>query len=141
MGGLSPCDSSIIFLPFLYGTNVNADAKARFIGIDGPQSKQHMIREIYEGGVFSHMTHIDRLFQSLDKPQAVRISGGATESKEWVQIFADVQYQCRLCIKKWDCGNEYTWAQRGCRGSYTIGMMIAEVRNIAKGHMALKNGQ
>lgn len=87
---VSPYESSIIFLPFLYGTNVNADAKAGFIGIDGSQGKQHMIRAIYEGVVFSHMMHIERLFEFMERPKSLRISGGATESKVWIQIFADV---------------------------------------------------
>ena len=87
---LAPEECRIIFLPFLYGTNVNADAKAGFLGIDGSQDKRHMIRAMYEGVVFSHMMHIERLFSFLDKPEAVRISGGATESKIWVQMFADV---------------------------------------------------
>jgi L-xylulokinase len=87
---LGPSDSSIIFLPFLYGTNVNADARAAFIGIDGSQNKAHMIRAIYEGVVFSHMMHIERLLEFMERPKVVRISGGATESKVWVQMFADI---------------------------------------------------
>lgn len=87
---LSPYDSSIIFLPFVYGTNVNADAKACFMGIDGSQNMGHMIRAIFEGVVFSHLMHIERLLDFMERPDVVRISGGATESKVWVQIFADV---------------------------------------------------
>lgn len=87
---LKASDSRVIFLPFLYGTNVNPDAKACFIGIDGSQKMQHIIRAIYEGVVFSHMMHIEKLLQFRDKPETVRISGGATKSKIWVQIFADV---------------------------------------------------
>jgi len=90
VAGLKPEDTSIIFLPFLYGTNINPYAKAGFLGIDGSQDKAHMIRAMYEGVVFSHLTHIDRLCSYLDRPEKVRISGGATESKVWVQIFADV---------------------------------------------------
>jgi len=87
---IEPSENSIIFLPFLYGTNVNAFARAAFIGIDGSQNKAHMIRAIYEGAVFSHMMHIERLLKFMNPPRIVRISGGATESKAWVQIFADV---------------------------------------------------
>ncbi len=87
---LGPADSSIIFLPFLYGTNVNADARAAFIGIDGSQDREHMIRALFEGVVFSTMMHIERLLNFMEPPKIVRISGGATESPVWVQIFADV---------------------------------------------------
>lgn len=90
VSSLGADECSVIFLPFLYGTNVNPNAKACFIGIDGSQKIEHMIRAIYEGVVFSHMMHIERLLEFRDKPGSVRISGGATESKVWVQIFADV---------------------------------------------------
>jgi L-xylulokinase len=90
VASLKPEDSSVVFLPFLYGTNVNPDAKACFMGIDGSQGKAHMVRAMYEGVVFSAMMHIERLLNFTDMPQSVRISGGATESPLWVQMFADV---------------------------------------------------
>ncbi len=83
-------DSSILFLPFLYGTNVNLDAKAAFIGLNGRHTKAHMLRAVYEGIVFSHMYHIEKLYKwRTEKPQAVRISGGGAGSAQWVQMFAD----------------------------------------------------
>lgn len=87
---VNPSDSNIIFLPFLYGTNVDADAKACFVGINGWHTKAHILRAIYEGVVFCHRAHIDKLLPFREKPKAVRIAGGAAKSKVWVQIFADV---------------------------------------------------
>lgn len=86
---IKPEDTSVIFMPFIFGTNVNPDAKAGFIGIDASQTKKHMIRAIFEGVVFSHMMHIERLLKFTDKPQKIRISGGATKSKIWIQMFSD----------------------------------------------------
>ncbi len=84
-------DSSIVFLPFLFGTNVNLDAKAAFIGLNGRHTKAHMLRAVYEGIVFSHMYHIERLNKFRDKAAtSVRISGGGSGSAEWIQMFADV---------------------------------------------------
>lgn len=90
VASIQPEECPIIFLPFLFGTNVNADAKACFIGISGLHKKAHMIRAIYEGVVFSHMSHMENLLKFRDLPSSIRISGGASNSKEWVQIFADV---------------------------------------------------
>jgi Sugar (pentulose and hexulose) kinases len=87
---VKPEDSNIIFLPFLYGTNVDANAKACFIGLNGWHTKAHMLRALYEGVVFCHQAHIDKLLAYRDKPKAVRIAGGAAKSKVWVQIFSDV---------------------------------------------------
>lgn len=83
-------DSSILFFPFLYGTNVNLDSKAAFIGINGRHTKAHMLRAVYEGIVFSHMYHIEKLFKyKKDKTSAIRISGGGSGSAQWIQMFAD----------------------------------------------------
>ncbi|MEZ4628835.1 MAG: hypothetical protein R2912_12405 [Eubacteriales bacterium] len=41
---IAPEDCPVIFLPFLFGTNVNADAKACFLGISGLHTKAHMLR-------------------------------------------------------------------------------------------------
>lgn len=82
-------DASILFFPFLYGTNVNLDAKAGFIGLSARHTKAHMLRAIFEGVVFCHMYHIEKLYKFRDKPAAARISGGGTKSRLWVQMFAD----------------------------------------------------
>ena len=52
----------------------------------GPAS---LLRAVYEGIVFSHMTHVKRLLRNRKAPEAIRLAGGAANSKVWVQIFAD----------------------------------------------------
>lgn len=50
-----------------------------------------MIRSVYEGIVFAHKQHIDKLIASKGRsPVAIRLSGGATNSAAWMQIFADI---------------------------------------------------
>ena len=83
-------DCPIIFLPFLYGTNVNADAKSCFMGMSGLHQKAHLLRAIYEGVAFSHRSHLENLLKFRDMPKSIRISGGAARSKIWVHIFSDV---------------------------------------------------
>lgn len=85
-----PEDSKVIFLPFLFGNNVDADAKACFVGLNGWHAKAHVLRALYEGVVFCHKAHIDKLLAYRQKPKAIRIAGGAARSPIWVQIFADV---------------------------------------------------
>lgn len=87
---IAPQDCPIIFLPFLFGTNVNPDAKACFLGINYMHDKPHILRAIFEGVVFSTMYHVEKLFKFKKSPtKSVRISGGAANSKLWVQMFAD----------------------------------------------------
>jgi L-xylulokinase len=90
VSSLPPEEAPVVFLPYLYGTNVNAEAKACFFGLNYSHGRAHIVRAIYEGVVFSAMMHIEKLlnFRS-EKPTVVRISGGASRSTEWVQMFAD----------------------------------------------------
>jgi L-xylulokinase len=89
-GRIEPEDCPVVFLPFLYGTNVNADAKSCFFGINFTHERAHLVRAIYEGVAFSAAMHIEKLlgFRN-DRPKVVRISGGTAQSREWVQIYAD----------------------------------------------------
>jgi L-xylulokinase len=87
---IAPEASDVYFLPFLYGSNRHALAKASFIGLTSYHTKYHMLRSLYEGAAFSAKHHIDKLLSVRKKPEAVRLAGGAANSKLWVQIFADV---------------------------------------------------
>ena len=87
---IKPEDCNIIFLPFLNGSNEDALAKGTFIGMTAFHSKKHMLRAVYEGIVFSHLTHVKKLLVNTEKPESIRLSGGAANSDVWVQIFADV---------------------------------------------------
>lgn len=86
---IEPQDSSIIFLPFLNGSNEDALAKGTFIGLTAYHNKKHMLRAVYEGIVFSHITHVKKLLRNREVPKSIRLSGGAANSDVWVQIFAD----------------------------------------------------
>lgn len=82
------CD--VYFLPFLYGSNAHPLGKAAFVGLTTFHDKASMLRAIYEGVCYSHKTHIDKLLLSRKPPKAIRMAGGAVNSKVWVQMFADV---------------------------------------------------
>jgi L-xylulokinase len=56
----------------------------------GRHTRAHVLRAIYEGVVFSHKYHLERLLKLRDAPRAIRMSGGVTRSQAWVQLFADV---------------------------------------------------
>jgi L-xylulokinase len=87
---IAPEDSEVYFLPFLYGSNDNPLGRASFVGLTSFNEKIHCARAIYEGVVFSHKTHIDRLLNTRKLPTAIRMAGGAVNSRVWVQMFADI---------------------------------------------------
>ena len=80
-----------LFLPFILASNVHPNAKGSIIGITANHTRKHVARAIYEGIVFCHRWHFERLLATRkDAPEKIRLAGGATKSKVWVQMFADV---------------------------------------------------
>ena len=90
VSSVSPESSDIIFLPFLYGNNTGKDIPSVFYGLKGTHSRAHLTRAVYEGIVFSHKTHIERLLNFRSPPDVIRCTGGASQSPVWMQMFADV---------------------------------------------------
>ena len=90
VGSTEPEHSNIVFLPFLYGSNANPDAQASFLGINAWHNRGHILRAIYEGVVFGHKTHVERLLKFRDMPDVIRLTGGAARSDVWLGIFADI---------------------------------------------------
>lgn len=86
---LPPAASSLLFLPFLYGCNAGADLHASFFGMQAGHQRGHLVQAIYEGVVFSHLTHLNRILTRFPQVKALRLSGGATRSAVWMQMFAD----------------------------------------------------
>ena len=89
VAAIDPADNDIIFLPFLYGTNEKSAAKSSFLGLEAHHTRDDMLLAVYEGIVFSHNHHLQRLLQFRDKPECIRMTGGAAHSEVWVQMFAD----------------------------------------------------
>ncbi len=83
-------DQDIIFLPYIYGSNYNAASKASFIGMASHHSRAHIVRSVFEGIVFCHMVHIERLLMNRTDFKSIRLAGGAANSTVWTQMFSDV---------------------------------------------------
>ncbi len=80
-----------VFLPFILASNVHPNAKGSFVGITANHTRKHLARAVYEGIAFCHRFHYERLLATRnDKPERIRLAGGAANSPMWVQMFADV---------------------------------------------------
>jgi len=89
VASLPPGGTSIIFHPFLYGSNVQATARAGFYGVAGWHTKAHIVRALYEGVVYCHLAHVDKLRAAGATMDVARLTGGGSRSRVWTQIFAD----------------------------------------------------
>jgi L-xylulokinase len=83
-------EANIIFHPFLYGSNVQGTARSGFYGLAGWHSKKHLLRALYEGVVFGHLTHLEKLRKAGGEFNKVRLTGGGARSQVWSQMFADI---------------------------------------------------
>lgn len=78
-----------LFHPFLYGSATTPDARGAFLGLTGWHGKAHMLHALYEGVVFEHRRHIDRLRAAGGRFDQATLSGGGSRSDVWCQMFAD----------------------------------------------------
>lgn len=90
VASVSPEQSDVIFLPFLYGSNVHPRAKSCFIGLANHHTRADMLRAVFEGIAFSHRYHTEKIMKHFKRPSSIRISGGAANSPLWMEIFADI---------------------------------------------------
>ncbi|QIW16638.1 carbohydrate kinase [Pasteurellaceae bacterium RH1A] len=87
---LPPAASSVLFVPFLYGSNAGLGMQAGFYGMQSYHSQFHLLQAIYEGVLFSLMHHLNRMLQRFPKTQVLRVTGGPAKSAVWMQMLADL---------------------------------------------------
>ncbi len=85
----SPEDSDVIFVPYLYASATHPDAKGCFLNLSGYTGKEHMLRAVCEGVVFSSVFNVGRLEEGGRSFSLARLSGGLTRSGAWTQMMAD----------------------------------------------------
>lgn len=90
IAALPPASSSVLFVPFLYGSNAGLGMQASFYGMQSYHTQMHLLQAIYEGVLFSLMTHLNRMFIRFPKTNVLRITGGPAKSAVWMQMLADL---------------------------------------------------
>jgi L-xylulokinase len=105
--------TKVIFLPFIFGSPFK-NGSGSFIGIKGDYKKRDLLRAIYEGVEFNHMYHIELLEEAFDIKK-IRLTGGASKSEFWSQLFADVMEKKVETVEK---------PETGCFGNALIAMLM-----------------
>lgn len=82
-------ETSVLFHPFLFGSNVGGNARAGFYGVGGWHTRGHLLRAVYEGIVYTHLSHLDKLRRCGVAVHSARLTGGGARSPVWAQMFAD----------------------------------------------------
>ncbi|EAN4945191.1 carbohydrate kinase [Salmonella enterica] len=87
---LPKAGSELLFLPFLYGSNAGLEMTSGFYGMQALHTRAHLFQALYEGVVFSHMTHLNRMRERFTEARTLRVTGGPAHSDVWMQMLADV---------------------------------------------------
>lgn len=93
-----------IFLPFLFASN-EGSINAGLYNMTAADTIEDSVRAVYEGIVFSHKSHVDKLLRSRAVPPVgIRLAGGIANSAFWSQMFADVMGTEVLTAKEREIG-------------------------------------
>lgn len=87
---LPEAGSDLFFLPFLYGSNAGLDMTCGFYGMQAMHTRAHLLQAVYEGVVFCHMTHLNRMRERFTDVHTLRVTGGPAHSEVWMQMLSDV---------------------------------------------------
>ena len=82
-------ETPVTFFPYLFGDDMGAGATGTLWGLQAGTTRDQIIRAVYEGVVFQHLRHLNRLLTVAPRPKQIRFAGGATRSSVWMQLFAD----------------------------------------------------
>ena len=82
--------TNAMFFPFLFGGPEGAPAG--LVGMSARTDFDKIMLAVFEGIVFSHKADLDVALTGKDAaaPDLIRMSGGATQSPLWTQMFADI---------------------------------------------------
>ncbi len=81
--------TSVLFFPYIYGSNGNPVATGSLIGVQSGTTTGEVIRAIYEGITFQLLEHAEPTLNVIPEIEHLRLAGGITRSRPWVQIVTD----------------------------------------------------
>ena len=87
---IAPSQDLPLFHPYLYGSTSSRPARAGFYGIGGWHGLAQLAYAVFEGVVFAHRRHVAKLRAAGALIESAVLSGGASRSEVWTQMFADV---------------------------------------------------
>lgn len=83
----------LMLLPFFQGATApvwNNDLRATLFGLELRHGKNELIRGVMEGVVLQMNLIFDSIKEMGFVPKVLKVAGGATKSRPWVQIIADI---------------------------------------------------
>ncbi len=90
VGRVRGVHTDTLFYPYLFGGPDGAPSG--LVGMNARTSFDKVMLAVFEGIVFAHKADIDQALSGRDAaaPSVIRLTGGATNSPCWTQMFADI---------------------------------------------------
>ena len=85
----SPKDSSVIFLPYIYTADLSTDIGGALLNISMNDSREHIIRAIYEGVIFDIKHSMEYVPEEIFSGKVIRALGGEWDTVVWWQMLAN----------------------------------------------------
>jgi len=83
-------ESSVLYFPFIYRSKLSKKMEGVLYGFNASHNMYDLVYSIYEGVVFSHLLHINNLKKGGINCSRLLLSGGASNSSLWCQMFSDI---------------------------------------------------
>lgn len=90
VSALPVASSSLFFVPFLFGSNMGLGIKSGLYGLQSHHKKADWVQAIWEGILFCHNVHLDRMRKRFPQATILRVTGGPASSEHWMQMLADL---------------------------------------------------
>lgn len=83
-------DPELFYFPFIYKSKLTTKMGGGFYGLKASHNIYNLLQSLFEGVIYAHSIHINNLKLGGVKRQKAVLSGGASNSKIWCQMFADI---------------------------------------------------
>lgn len=97
-------DNELIFFPFLFMSNTDKPLPSSLIGMTASTTKTDIVQAIYEGILFSHMQHLQKILDINTTVNDIVITGGPTKSDVLMQMFANLSGKKIIINKEAEVG-------------------------------------
>jgi len=90
VSALPVATGTLFFVPFLFGSNMGLGIKSGLYGLQSHHKKADWVQAIWEGILFCHNVHLERMRHRFPEAKVLRVTGGPTMSEHWMQMLADL---------------------------------------------------
>ncbi|SET03260.1 FGGY-family carbohydrate kinase [Thorsellia anophelis] len=81
--------TDIVFMPYLFASNTSKPLPATIFGLSANHELSDILPAVYHGIISSHLIHHKRILKINPNIKEVRLTGGPSQSKAWMQMFSD----------------------------------------------------